>query len=54
MINLKKGMWIIVNRNNERMYQFSAYSYEDLAFSALIRAREVYPEAGLKLAWIED
>jgi len=49
-----EGFWIIVNRNGERMWQFGGSEYEDMAMAKLIRAREAYPEAGLKLRWVED
>lgn len=49
----ENGMWVIVNRNGDRMFQYGGSEYEDEAMRILVRAREAYPEAGLKLRWIE-
>lgn len=49
----ENGMWVIVNRNGERLFQYGGSEYDVPAMKMLARAKETYPDAGLKLRWIE-
>lgn len=47
-------MFIIVNKQGERMFQFSQYRVLDAAMRCLNRARERNPLAGFRLEEIPD
>jgi len=46
-------MWAIYNKDNERMFQYGTFIFEDIALRTLKNAQERNPDAGFKLKKIK-
>ena len=47
-------MWEIVNKYGEPMWQYGRFSYHDIAQRTLVLAKSAYPNAGLRLVWVDE